>query len=336
MLDGGWSFGNSRSAMEPASPPAYQMFDGDEGWMIDDIKITDLRTAGAVITPDTTAAGTATCGVQGNTGNCGIITVAVAGASGGSINGGALLQATTLDARTSSAADDPATVGVVEGACDVGVLQYQWTCMSGDCATPMEVVQSFSPDGTVIVSPNRDTTFKLDVRCSSDPACAATTNVVVKKYTGEGNDLNPQTTRGDGLGLQVFHSGDDCNRATAPPGGTFASTSAQLCWPSGPQIPGASGYDVHSADSRGPTTGTPVFPGNVFAGARCVAGNVANGGLNGTSQTTDASIPTLGRSHFYQIGHNTAMAGGAAALGIQPPSASQAGQLVMSGMGVCP
>jgi len=52
MMDGGWSFGNSRSAMEPAVPPAYQLYDGDDGWMIDSIKITDLRTTPAIIGPD--------------------------------------------------------------------------------------------------------------------------------------------------------------------------------------------------------------------------------------------------------------------------------------------
>ncbi len=47
MVEGGWSWATDRSALEPASQPAYQYYDGDDGWWIDDIVLTDLRQSPA-------------------------------------------------------------------------------------------------------------------------------------------------------------------------------------------------------------------------------------------------------------------------------------------------
>ncbi|MGH9870816.1 MAG: putative metal-binding motif-containing protein [Candidatus Polarisedimenticolia bacterium] len=49
MVEGGWSFSTDRSALETSSIP-YQYFDGDDGWWIDDIVLTDLRQAPGVCT----------------------------------------------------------------------------------------------------------------------------------------------------------------------------------------------------------------------------------------------------------------------------------------------
>jgi hypothetical protein len=344
MMDGGWSFGNSRSAMEPAVPPAYQMYDGDDGWYVDSIKITDLRSQPALITPDTTAKGNSSCVIGDNPGNCGGINAVITGAVGGLLNGGALLQPVTLDGRTSTATPD----GGTGATCDSGVLQYKWTCVSGDCVTPLEVIQDFSPRGQVIVAPSRDTTYRLNIKCSSDLACTngAGTDVTVLMYTGEGQDISPLATRG-GFGVQVFHSGDDCNKATIPPGGTFSSATAQICWPVGPQIPGASGYDVYSFDDQGTVAfgsgfqaGTNVFPSNTFGALRCVASAIPNLALGANQFTLDADPVTLQKVNFYQVGHHTAMSGHASPLGIVPASGllppGNVGQLVSSLMGTCP
>ncbi|HKY31617.1 MAG TPA: hypothetical protein VJV23_03690 [Candidatus Polarisedimenticolia bacterium] len=46
MTHGGWSFGTYRSALEPdPGQSAYQYFEADDGWWIDDIVVTDLRRA---------------------------------------------------------------------------------------------------------------------------------------------------------------------------------------------------------------------------------------------------------------------------------------------------
>jgi hypothetical protein len=413
MMDGGWSFGNSRSAMEPSPPPAYQLYDGDDGWMIDSIKITDLRVAPAQIGPDGTPKGNASCVTGENVGNCATISASIVGMTtatiqgycprgdgivgvpnpgtcvgggdallgaacsvgsdctgpGNRLNGGALLQSVRLDARGSTASGTTACINgdgvvgpphtgactnggaacslasdcpaVAENPCDNGVLQYKWTCVSGDCATPLEVVQDFSPRGTVIVAPGRDTTYRLDVKCSSDTACtngAAGTLVTVQKYTAEGQDVSGLGSR-DGVGLQVFHGGDDCNRNTVPGSAVFASSTAQICWPVGPQVPGSSGYDVYSFDDRGAATGTAVFPSNTFGGTRCVASALPNLALGAIQTTSDTDAVASGRVNFYQVGHHTA-GSHAAALGIVPVSGlfapANVGQVVLSGVGVCP
>ncbi|MGH9869844.1 MAG: putative metal-binding motif-containing protein [Candidatus Polarisedimenticolia bacterium] len=52
MVEGGWSFGTSRSSLErDIGETPYQYFDGDDGWYIDDIRITDLRAAPDPIPP---------------------------------------------------------------------------------------------------------------------------------------------------------------------------------------------------------------------------------------------------------------------------------------------
>ncbi|MGH9870811.1 MAG: MopE-related protein [Candidatus Polarisedimenticolia bacterium] len=44
MMEGGWSFGTYRSALEPdPGSDAYQYYEADDGWWIDDIMVTDLR-----------------------------------------------------------------------------------------------------------------------------------------------------------------------------------------------------------------------------------------------------------------------------------------------------
>ncbi len=331
MMDGGWSFGNSRSAMEPANPPAYQMYDGDEGWMIDDILMTNLRVAPALIGPDALD-GLSVCTAGDATVNCGRITVSIASSTGGLLNGGALLQPVLLDARASTASDEPGTPAV-EGACDNGELMFRWTCVSGDCATPMEVVQDFSPKATLTVAPIRDTIYRVNVECSSDTTCAAQTDVAVRKYTGDGSDLNPLSTRGNGLGLQVFHSGDDCNRATTPPAGTFASTTAQICWPGGPQVPGMSGFDVLRYAHPG-IVGQDLFPGDAFAGT-CFANAVTNAGTGAFTETADAQVPTPGRVFMYQVGHSSVDPAAIIPLGVAPPSSSRSGQLLRAGT-TCP
>ncbi|MGH9870815.1 MAG: putative metal-binding motif-containing protein [Candidatus Polarisedimenticolia bacterium] len=46
MVEGGWSFGTQRSVMEPdPGGTAYNYYDGDDGWFLDDIRLTDLRQA---------------------------------------------------------------------------------------------------------------------------------------------------------------------------------------------------------------------------------------------------------------------------------------------------
>jgi hypothetical protein len=183
MVEGGWSYATYRSNLEPdEGAPAYQYYDGDDGWYVDDIKLTDLRQFPSVIGPDNVT-GLSTCTTGQASGNCGLITVGVAGAvpfgTRSLLGLDSLLQPVLLDARSSVAGDDPGTPGVTEGACENGVLQYQWEQLNVNTSAVEDIVSAFSPMGQVLVGPSRDALYRVRVRCSSYLACVAQRYVVV-------------------------------------------------------------------------------------------------------------------------------------------------------------
>jgi hypothetical protein len=315
MSGGGWSFGVSRSFLEPPAGAPYQYFELDDGWWIDDIVLTDLRELPSVIGPDTQrdgspSTGMATCNIPSVPGydstlNCGTISVDVAGSTAGGpgriVELDSLAQIVLLDARQTVA-----VAGGGGGACENGVLQYQWTKIS---PAPVEVVQSFSPEASLSVAPSADTTYRLEVQCSSDTACAASEDILVQVYTGDGSDLNPE---GDvaGLGLDVT-------------GGSVATIS----WATRPQPSGISGYDVFRYDTTGGLTGADVFSSGDFDGV-CLADGVAPG-------VTDPALPAVNETFMYQVSHSSNNSAAINPLGTRPSSSSRAGQLVMAGTS-CP
>jgi hypothetical protein len=334
-MSGGWSFGTYRSAMEPdAGQIAYQYYDADDGWFIDDIKLTDLRQFASIIGPDNVT-GLSTCKTGIDTANCGVVTASIAGSVAFGtrrlVAADTLLQPITIDARGSLAGDDPGTAGITEGACDNGVLQFQFEQLDINTSAVVDVASAFSPQGQLKVAPSKDALYRVKARCSSDPGCSAQVDVVVKVYGGDGSDLGPQTalnTAGvaNELGLDVV-----------------GGASATIQWPSRPQPPGISGYDVFrfvstpGAGGAGGGTGTSlpdVFSGNTFDGA-CFANAVANTALGTLVSTVDASTPAAGSAYMYQVGHSSTNALGIAPLGVQPPSSSRSGQLVTAGV-TCP
>jgi hypothetical protein len=314
MSGGGWSFGISRSFLEPPAGAPYQYFEVDDGWWIDDIVLTDLRQLPSEIGPDTQrdgspSTGLSTCNIPSVPGydstlNCGSISVDIAGSAAGGpgriVELDALAAIVTLDARQSIA-----VAGGGGGACDNGILQYQWSKIS---PAPVEVIQPFSPEATLGVAPAADTTYRVEVQCSSDTACAASEDILVQVYTGDGSDLNVE---GDvaGLGLDVT-------------GGAVATIS----WATRPQPSGISGYDVFRYDTSGGLTGTDVFSSG-FQGA-CLADAVLPG-------VTDPAIPSAGEAFMYQVSHSSNNSAAIAPLGTRPSSSNRAGQLVMAGTS-CP
>ncbi|HZI94648.1 MAG TPA: thrombospondin type 3 repeat-containing protein [Patescibacteria group bacterium] len=317
---GGWGFGVTRSALEPASGAAYQYFEGDDGWWIDDIKLTDLRVLPSIFA-DEVETGTATCTVGTNTANCGVVSIDVAGSvalgSRRLLTLDSLLQPVSLDARHTVAADDPATVGVTEGACENGILETQWSQLDPN-GVVIDVLSAFSPGAEVKVAPSRDTVYRVDVRCSSDPACLASKDVLVKVYTGDGSDLNATY---DATGSQV--------EGLVVTGGATAT----LSWMSRPQPPGIAGYDVFRYLS-GTSTGVDVFSGGTFDGS-CFANAVPQTAPGTNASTTDTDTPPVGRTFMYQVGHSSTNPAAIAPLGVPPLSSSRAGQLVTAGV-TCP
>ena len=62
MMGGGWSFGTSRSALEPnPGQPVYQYGPIDDGWFLDDILLTDVRQAPLSCTTDDDGDGVPIC-----------------------------------------------------------------------------------------------------------------------------------------------------------------------------------------------------------------------------------------------------------------------------------
>ncbi len=335
MIEGGWSFGTYRSYLEPdAGSPSYQYYDMDDGWYIDDIKLTDLRQFPSSITPDPLT-GLSTCTTGQATANCGAITVNVAGSvvfgSRRLLGLDTLLQPIVLDARASTGGDDPATVGTTEGSCANGVLQFQWEELDVATSALADIISPFSPQGHVQVAPARDALYRVKARCSSDLACTAQQDVVVKVYTGDGSDLAPQTALNTAgvtgeIGLHV----------TA---GT--STSATLAWPARTQPPGISGYDLFRYTAAAGPAGAGGSPANMFTGGTfdgvCAFNAVPQSTLGtvATRNLTGEPAIAAGQVFMYQVAHSSTNNAALNPLGIAPPGSPLAGMLYTAGVS-CP
>ena len=253
---------------------------GDEGWWLDDIKITGaLQSPGAVLA-DTKAPGPGTC--PANACNAGVgdggfnvdLTVADADGNGLLVSGEQVLLSAALTSNP--------------GGCVGGGTQYRFF---KNGSTDPFVVQDWSSDPTYVDNPATDATYRVQVRCSTFAACisnattAAATESVLP-FQGDSQDIT----------LTLTH----------------AAGTTTIAWLSRPQTPQVSGYDLYSgtiASSGDASQGT-------LAGLACMSGNIAQPGTIGTSVTrTDAVAPVLGRVTFYLAGHNPLAAGGQAALG---------------------
>jgi hypothetical protein len=302
---------------EPGSP-YYYYYEGDDGWWIDDIKFTDLRAEPSIIRPDSVT-GLTTCAAT-SPNFCGVVNVDVAGSAAlGSrrlLALDSLTQTLTLDARRTTAGDDPATVGLIEGACDNGVLQVQFSQLNATGASVVDVFQPFSPDMDAQVAPSRDTFYRIEARCSSDLACTRTQDVLVKVYPGDGNDPDWNIDLADPY------------KATLA--GLSVTGTGTLTWDSRPQPPGISGYKVYRVTS-GTATGVDLFPANVFTGVgACRLAASAQVALPGLVTTTDAGVPAPGTGFNYQVAHASAVATALNPLGVRPSSSNRNGQLVTS------
>jgi len=362
---GGWGFGQDRSFLEPepgGSP--LQMNDMDDGWYIDDIKLTDLRVAASAIDPDPSD-GLSVCPSRGDPDNCGEITLRVAGSAVDARTGGTVLRApsgaagteVTLDARRS-------TAGPSGQECLVGLLEYQWSALDATGAVS-QVVAPFSPDGEAVVAPTDDADYLLESRCSSDLSCAAAATIRVEVYPGDGSDLTNSDLDAGGEpldGLRIDHD--------------LVTNVATLRWRARPQVPGVSGYDLFKRDydpngirgvcsgtAPGSTCGAPsdcsmigqpceggtpfaanaqcnqahadVFCGAVFKGSACFANAVPQGAAGAELSRTDAAMPAPRHASLYMVGHSSTNAAAIAPLGFRPATSTRPGALVTAS-GSCP
>ncbi|HXI01704.1 MAG TPA: hypothetical protein VNI57_00880, partial [Candidatus Saccharimonadales bacterium] len=317
---GGWGFGESRSFLEPEpgySP--YFAYGQDEGWYIDDIRLTNVRTSAALI-PDPDD-GTAACPAQGDPANCGTISIQIAGSVVDPVSGERVLFAPSqvagstalLDARMTAADDDPNTPSI-EGACDAGVLEYRWSELDEATGTTVRVVQDFSPAGDATVRASEDTLYRVDVRCSSDPSCTASDDVRLLVYTGEGSDVasaGEGATPAEGYrGLYIDHD---------PSLGW-----ATLSWEARPQPPGMQGWDLFRTAVTG--SGTDLFPGEQFTGAPFASTgsgpsdscDLPNGAAGTRLSFVDKVSPPPGEARLYMVAHSSVEIVAPPPLGVRP------------------
>jgi hypothetical protein len=263
-----------------------QVFDplqpGDEGWWIDDIRVTGALQDIAQPPPDTKPPGPATCppafcdDTQPPDHGFDVDLVVLDADGDGFIYGG---EPVTLSAAATS---NP-------GGCVGGGAQFRF--FKGGVALA-NVVQDWSSDPTYNDNPTADAEYHVQVRCSVFPACistpaaaAGTESILV--YPGDGQDIV----------LSLTHT---------------AGTTT-VSWPSRIQSPLVSGYDLYKGTIN--SAGDPGLA--TLAGLTCLSGNIAQppGAPGPLASGTEAINPALGKVTYFLAGHSPLKAGGQAALG---------------------
>src|SRR6185503_12838585 len=132
---------------------AWNPVEADDGWYIDDIKVTNTLTSAATVTVDT-ADRTSLPG-------CGPVCTAVtAGLSASPPTTGAPGQLAELDASSSFA-----------DRCTDGVLEFQfWADLNGNGIlgdAGDHLLRGFTTDPVILQAPDRTTRYGVEVRCST-------------------------------------------------------------------------------------------------------------------------------------------------------------------------
>jgi hypothetical protein len=201
-----WEFNAAASSYQELGG-TWADLDTDDGWWIDDIRLTGAITQQITPIPDvkTPLAGTCPAACNSGVGDGGTTPVLVLrdDNADGIVERGEKL---VLDASGSS----------LPGGCSGGVAQYRF---ERDGA----VVQDWSTSSSFVDAPLKDASYKAKVRCSSNTACASVVGAVSQAlvYTGDGNDIT----------VSVVHDA------------TVKST-AIISWPARPQVSSVAGYDV--------------------------------------------------------------------------------------------
>ena len=135
----------------------------DDGWWIDDVMVTNALTTPAVVSNDDKQLALPGCGATCNTVTAVLESIPPEVPAPG--------QVFTV-AATDSSAD----------RCLDGALLFRF-CVSADddCADPQDtILRAFTDNPIVIDAPSATTHYAVDVRCSSDPSCQASTGLTVQ------------------------------------------------------------------------------------------------------------------------------------------------------------
>jgi hypothetical protein len=253
---------------------------GDEGWWIDDIRISGALQASALPPADTKAPGPGACPAT-----------ACNSAAG---DGGFTMDLTVTEADLDSlyVGGEQVVVSAAAtlnpGGCVGGGTQYRFF---KNGTTNADVVQDWSSDPTFVDNPTADAVYRVQARCSVFMSCTSTiasaaSTESIQVYSADGQDIN----------LTLTH----------------AAGTTTIQWLSRQQSVLVSGYDffigtINSGGDPGQST---------LAGLACSSGNIAQVLPVGTPiSRTDAVTPALGTARYYLAGHSPLAAGGQAALG---------------------
>jgi hypothetical protein len=247
----------------------------DDGWWVDDIRITGAITAQATPLADTGPIPASTCpATPGDSCNQsagdGGYSVAVAVRDTG--NGNGIFEKGEVVEFDATGTTNP-------GGCANGITLYEFR-KNGT------VAQSFSANAFYRDAPTADATYTVHARCSVDPSCTSTTGATrtIQVYTGDGEDIRLLVSHDRANGITTLRwqarpqpvpmSGYDVFRGTIPPANL--STLASVTCDTGAATP----------------VGTDVL---VTSSAAAPAAGQAHFYLVGHSNPTAGSMTALGR-----------------------------------------
>jgi len=200
-----WEFDATGESYEQGVAASWSQSRNDDGWWIDDIRLTGEIVNQLTATPDTKTPGLGACPATctpgvGDHGTTASLVIRDANGDGVIERGEKL----TLDASGSS----------LPGGCVGGVAQFRFV-------RDGKVVEDWTTNNFFIDAPLTDATYQLLVRCSASFTCTGTTGVTVPAlvYSGDGADLSLNVT-------------------------LVSGTTVSVAWPARPQPTSVNGYDV--------------------------------------------------------------------------------------------
>ncbi len=245
----------------------------DDGWWVDDIRLTGVIDAQASPQADTKTAPASTCPATAAD-NC---IETTAGSDRGYVvsltyqdtnNDGFIEKGETLQFSAAGTTNP--------GGCARGVTEYRFL---KDGA----IIQDFSTNATLKDAPTSDATYQVIARCSSDTACTSLTGATqpVKVYTGDSMDIDIRLTNVLGTGVTT------------------------ISWTARPQVTPMQGYDAFRGSVINPATSRPDTTLATLVTQQCNVGTATP--VGGTVSVTDNNTPASGSGLYFLVGHNSSL-----------------------------
>jgi hypothetical protein len=272
-LDGNDQFTSYlETTSSPFNPPSASF---DDGWYVDDIKLSGLVPnelsysvdltngdgSGTVYTCQTPAPGGPACAVSG---------LFVAADPASSEAPGSTVTLTAL--------------GNVIG-CPAGESQVRWLRNGIE-------IQPFSSDRSIVDSPFTSTSYSVEMRCSTLHSCSATSAVTtVRVY--DGGTSSSIVLRMKDANTPAFNAVQQ-DAGIGPAGYDVFRGCVRL---------GAAGTTCAGQPGLVVAAGNPGVAGNYGS---CFAPNIAQAPVGTEITSSDATLPPAGNAYFYLVGHSYA------------------------------